>query len=101
MATKRMIARGNACEKLSQAKRVSREKLKQSIKDPKMGFAEKMQAVTELNKRPRDESPTRLRKRCKICGRSHGVYRKFKLCRLCLRKCVMFGLVPGIRKASW
>lgn len=39
--------------------------------------------------------------RCQSCGRAHGYYRKFGLCRLCLRKHAMFGEVPGLVKASW
>lgn len=39
--------------------------------------------------------------RCLICGRSHAVYRKFMLCRICFRKLAHEGKVPGVRKASW
>lgn len=39
--------------------------------------------------------------RCNECGRAHAVYRKFGLCRLCLRKHAMFGEVPGMVKSSW
>ena len=39
--------------------------------------------------------------RCLLCGRPRGVYRKFMLCRLCLRQRVLRGEVPGATKASW
>ncbi|HMA68799.1 MAG TPA: type Z 30S ribosomal protein S14 [Candidatus Mcinerneyibacterium sp.] len=39
--------------------------------------------------------------RCKICGRSRGYYRKFGLCRVCLRKYALEGKIPGLKKASW
>jgi small subunit ribosomal protein S14 len=39
--------------------------------------------------------------RCQRCGRSHAVYRRFKLCRVCLREMVHAGEVPGVKKASW
>lgn len=58
-------------------------------------------ARLKLNKRPRDESPIRIRDRCQSCSRPNGTYRKFRLCRMCLRKAVMRGDVPGMRKASW
>jgi small subunit ribosomal protein S14 len=29
------------------------------------------------------------------------VYRRFKLCRICLRNMALKGLVPGMVKASW
>ena len=39
--------------------------------------------------------------RCERCGRPHAVYRRFKLCRVCLREMVHAGEVPGVKKASW
>ena len=38
---------------------------------------------------------------CQRCGRPHSVYRKFKLCRICLRELAHAGQIPGMRKASW
>ena len=49
--------------------------------------------------RPRDL--IRIRLRCKICGRSRAVYRKFGVCRICFRDMASNGLIPGVRKASW
>ena len=39
--------------------------------------------------------------RCELCGRSRAVYRKFKICRICLRKMANEGKIPGLKKASW
>ncbi|MEY8442267.1 type Z 30S ribosomal protein S14 [Lactobacillaceae bacterium 24-114] len=39
--------------------------------------------------------------RCARCGRPHSVYRKFHLCRLCLRELAHKGQIPGMKKASW
>jgi small subunit ribosomal protein S14 len=39
--------------------------------------------------------------RCRRCGRSRAVYRKFGLCRICLREMAHAGEVPGVTKASW
>jgi small subunit ribosomal protein S14 len=39
--------------------------------------------------------------RCKRCGRSRSVFRKFGLCRVCLRGMVHAGEIPGVTKASW
>ncbi|MGQ9605332.1 MAG: type Z 30S ribosomal protein S14 [Thermogutta sp.] len=44
---------------------------------------------------------TRHRNRCRICGRPRAVYRKFGICRICLRKLADQGLIPGLVKASW
>lgn len=43
----------------------------------------------------------RVRNRCKQCGRPRGYYRKFGLCRICLRELALEGKIPGLRKASW
>jgi small subunit ribosomal protein S14 len=39
--------------------------------------------------------------RCQQCGRPRSVYRRFRLCRICLRSLALQGLVPGVIKASW
>ena len=39
--------------------------------------------------------------RCQRCGRSQAVYRKFGLCRICLREMAHNGFVPGMTKSSW
>jgi small subunit ribosomal protein S14 len=39
--------------------------------------------------------------RCQRCGRPRAVYRKFGLCRICLREMALAGEVPGVTKASW
>ena len=44
---------------------------------------------------------TRAYTRCNRCGRPHSVYRKFGLCRICLRELALKGELPGVRKASW
>jgi small subunit ribosomal protein S14 len=96
-----MVARERARKKISDNARISRAALKKIILDQTVDYDERMEAVIRLNKRPRDESPCRGRTRCNLCGRPRAVYRKFGLCRLCLRKALMFGHVPGARKASW
>lgn len=45
--------------------------------------------------------PTRMRNRCKCCGRPRGFLRKFTLCRICFRKLALAGEIPGVTKASW
>jgi small subunit ribosomal protein S14 len=39
--------------------------------------------------------------RCRRCGRSRAVFKKFGLCRICLRQLALNGEVPGVTKASW
>ena len=44
---------------------------------------------------------TRYYNRCQRCGRARGYYRKFDLCRICLRKLSLEGKIPGVTKSSW
>ncbi|HVZ93154.1 MAG TPA: type Z 30S ribosomal protein S14 [Phycisphaerales bacterium] len=44
---------------------------------------------------------TRKVRRCELTGRARGVYRKFRLSRIMLRKLALEGKIPGMRKASW
>jgi small subunit ribosomal protein S14 len=39
--------------------------------------------------------------RCNRCGRPRAVYRKFGLCRICLRELAHQGYIPGMTKSSW
>lgn len=43
----------------------------------------------------------RIRLRCRICGRPRANYRKFGICRICFRDMASYGLIPGVKKASW
>lgn len=60
-----------------------------------------MKAQAELMSLPVNSSQVRYQTRCMQCGRPHAVYRKFELCRLCLRLYLMSGDVTGGRKSSW
>ena len=60
-----------------------------------------LEAQVKLAKLPKNSNPTRHTRRCQQCGRPHAVYRKFGLCRICLRQQLMFGNVTGGRKSSW
>lgn len=39
--------------------------------------------------------------RCQRRGRPHSVYRKFGLCRVCLREMAHRGELPGVTKSGW
>lgn len=39
--------------------------------------------------------------RCKTCGRPKAYYRRFGLCRVCLREAAHRGELPGVKKSSW
>ena len=55
--------------------------------------------INKANAKPKFTS--RRVRRCQLCGRPRAVYRKFGICRICLREKAHLGEVPGMRKASW
>ncbi|PQO31458.1 type Z 30S ribosomal protein S14 [Blastopirellula marina] len=55
--------------------------------------------VAKANREPKFSS--RRERRCNMCGRPRAVYRKFGVCRICIRNLADRGLIPGLRKASW
>ena len=101
MAKTSMVNRDIKRAKLSKKYAAKRDALKKIISSTTASYEEKIEAVTKLQKLPRDSSPSRQRNRCELSGRSRGVYRKFGLGRNMLRKATMNGDVPGLRKASW
>jgi small subunit ribosomal protein S14 len=86
--------------KLVEKFRSSRNELKKRIKSA-TDFQVSMEYQQKLAKLPLNSNPIRLSGRCQCCGRGRGVYRKFKLCRICLRNHLMIGDVTGGRKSSW
>jgi len=101
MAKTSMINREVKREKLAKRYAEKRAELKKLISNPATGYEEKIDAVSRLNKLPRDSSESRQRNRCVLSGRPRGVYSKFGLGRNKLREATMRGDVPGLRKASW
>ena len=43
---------------------------------------------------------TRNYNRCARCGRARAYYRRFGVCRICLRELAHQGVVPGMTKSS-
>jgi small subunit ribosomal protein S14 len=101
MAKTSMIEREKKRARTAAKFAAKRAALKTLIQDPKVGDEEKWAAQIQLQKLPRDSSPSRQQRRCQITGRPHGVYRKFGLCRNKLREAAMRGDVPGLVKSSW
>jgi len=59
----------------------------------------KTSLVEKAKRTPKFSS--RIVRRCGMCGRPRAVYRKFGICRICLRERAHLGQIPGMRKASW
>lgn len=61
-----------------------------------------MAKLSMINKQKRGSKfKVREYNRCPLCGRPRAFYRKFQMCRICLRKYASAGLIPGVIKSSW
>ena len=78
-----------------------RKKLKAIVNNRKLPLNERFAAQLKLSKLPKNSAKIRIRNRCEITGRSHGVYRKLKISRIALRKLSLEGKIPGMVKSSW
>lgn len=101
MAKKSMVAREVKRARVAAKYAAKRVALKAIVADRKASQEQIDGALVKLQRLPRDASPTRQRRRCRVSGRPHGVYRKFGLGRNMLREATMRGDVPGLVKASW
>jgi len=78
-----------------------RKDLKKIIKNKKLPLAERFAAQLKIAKLPRNSARVRIRNRCEITGRPHGVYRKLRISRIALRDLASKGKIPGMTKSSW
>ena len=101
MAKLSSINKNNKRIKLSERFFNKRKKLKLIIMDKKIPLEERFKAQQKLSKLPRNSAKNRIRNRCQISGRPHGVYRKLKISRIALRQLGLQGKIPGLMKSSW
>ncbi len=101
MATKSSVSKQKRRERLVNLKWDKRQSLKKIVRDMTKSDEERLEAVNQLNKLPKNSSPVRLRNRCMFTGRARGFLRKFKMSRLCFREMAHKGVIPGVTKASW
>ena len=90
-------------KRINMAKRYNnkRKKLKAIIRNKKLPLNERFAAQLKLSKLPKNSSKIRIRNRCEITGRPHGVYRKLRISRIALRELASKGRIPGMTKSSW
>ena len=101
MAKKSSIQKNLKRIKLSIKFSKKRENFKKIIKNKKLPLKERFEAQLKLAKIPRNSARTRIRNRCEITGRPHGVYRKLRISRIALRDLALDGKIPGMTKSSW
>ncbi|MAJ22586.1 MAG: 30S ribosomal protein S14 [Candidatus Pelagibacter sp. TMED64] len=101
MAKKSAVNRNLKRIKLSKKYLKKRNTLRAKVRDKKLSLEERFAAQLKLSKLPKNSSKTRVRNRCEITGRPHGVYRKLKISRIALRELASSGKIPGMVKSSW
>ena len=101
MAKLSSINKNNRRIKLSNKYYDKRKNLKMVIMNKKLSLEERFKAQQKLSKLPRNSAKIRVRNRCQITGRPHGVYRKLKISRIALRQLGLEGKIPGMVKSSW
>ena len=96
-----IIERNKKRMKMYNKFKAKRNKLLKIANNKKLSPDEQFKARLQLSKIPRNASKVRIRNRCEISGRPHGVYRKLKISRIALREMASQGKIPGIIKSSW
>ena len=91
------LNRQKLIEKFSNKRKV----LKERIMDKTISIEERLKLQNKLNDLPRNSANIRYRNRCKLTGRTRGVYRKFGLSRIKIRELSMSGDLPGMVRSSW
>jgi small subunit ribosomal protein S14 len=101
MAKSSIIQRNLKRIRLHQNFEAKRAELKSIRNDKLVSLEERFEAQAALTSLPRNSAKNRIRNRCALSGRGRGVYRKFQLSRIWLRKLASEGKLPGMIKASW
>ncbi len=101
MAKMSSINKNNKRLKLSNKFYKKRKELKKIVMNKSLKLEERFKAQQKLSKLPRNSAKIRVRNRCQITGRPHGVYRKLKISRIALRQLGLQGKIPGMVKSSW
>ena len=88
--------------KISKKISKKREALKKIIMNKKLELSKRFEAQLKLNKLPKNSLKIRIRNRCEVSGRPHGVYRKLRISRIALREMASAGKDSEcVTKSSW
>jgi small subunit ribosomal protein S14 len=100
MVKQSMIQREKKRERLVLKYRAKRESMKEELKKNN-SYEGRIALYRQLERIPKNSSPSRQRNRCWVTARSRGFYRDFGLSRHVLREMGNDGIVPGLKKSSW
>lgn len=101
MAKKSCILKNEKRKEVVERYADQRANLKEVIRNPESSLEDRMEAQRGLQALPRNASPSRVRNRCLISGRTRGFLRRFGMSRIDFRLLALRGDIPGVRKSSW
>lgn len=101
MAKKSCIIKNEKRKEVVKQYAQQRTILKEVIRNPGSSLEERMEAQRGLQALPRNASPSRVRNRCLISGRTRGFLKRFGMSRIDFRLLALRGGIPGVRKSSW
>ena len=101
MAKKSCILKNEKRKEVVKRYADQRANLKEVIRNPGSSLEDRMEAQRRLQELPRNASPSRVRNRCLISGRTRGFLRRFGMSRIDFRLLALRGDIPGVRKSSW
>ncbi len=101
MAKKSCIIKNEKRKEVVKQYAQQRAMLKEVIRNPGASLEARMEAQRGLQALPRNASPSRVRNRCLISGRTRGFLRRFGMSRIDFRLLALRGGIPGVRKSSW
>ena len=101
MAKKSCILKNEKRKEVVERYADQRANLKEVIRNPGSSLEDRMEAQRRLQELPRNASPSRVRNRCLISGRTRGFLRRFGMSRIDFRLLALRGDIPGVRKSSW
>ncbi|MBA3936105.1 MAG: 30S ribosomal protein S14 [Planctomycetes bacterium] len=101
MAKKSLVHKNKLRMELVDKFKLQRAALRERSKNLTLTLEERMEARAALSMMPANSSPTKVRNRCQLTGRTRAYIRKFGVCRNALRLLAHQGHLPGVTKASW
>ncbi len=101
MAKKSCILKNEKRKEVVKRYADQRANLKEVIRNPGSSLEDRMEAQRRLQALPRNASPSRVRNRCLISGRTRGFLRRFGMSRIDFRLLALRGDIPGVQKSSW
>nr|YP_010933190.1 ribosomal protein S14 [Nitella hyalina]APP89469.1 ribosomal protein S14 [Nitella hyalina]WKT08472.1 ribosomal protein S14 [Nitella hyalina] len=100
MAKKSLIERNKKRKRLAKKYFYLRQSLRNQM-DETLSIEEKWIFYKKLQALPRNSTPTRIKNRCFVTGRSKSYYRDFGISRHIVREMAHACLLPGLIKSSW